>query len=418
MTASPVKNKRLVVGARSVLNLNEGETMKKKLLKFALMGAVAAVPTTAMATDFFDVIGFQVSTVGTTSSINVPFNGAVATATWQDVNQNGQLDANEVLSSPVVLMGRDESASLASPSGLTRAGLESWAEAHATEIYKILFPGGVSQGITDVSMAAQTSSQRLFQKAKLKKTQAVAQNSEFSGALEYNHLKVDDASGNAYSAVMGYSHDTASGLEVGISVPYRFTSMSDSFNSKSHFLEFEPYLKKKVMEQGDMSVSLGGSLLGSVFYMKSDAIEHSGNLTYGGGLFASFTKELGAGTLSGGLDYKLTKAYLPSGLNSGDNIFVDKAIDYVNDLDPVHTVSYGLNYGVPVRENLAVNLQIVRSNFISSDIESERDSQTVVGLGFSYLATDTFEINLGVRSIYELKNVDSYGVMLNSIWKF
>lgn len=390
--------------------------MKKKVLQYALTGLLTLVPATAMAADFFDVISYQVSTVGNTSTINVPFNGAQATTSWADANGNGSFDAGETISAPITL-ARPGMTSLVSPSGLDRTQVEAWAEENATTIYQLLFPGGVSQGVTDVSMAAQVSSQRLFQKAKLKKAQELAKNSTFGGALEYVHLKVDDASGNAYSAVMNYSHDTASGLECGLTVPYRYTDMSDSFNSKSHYLELEPYLRKKVMEQGDLSVSLGGSLLGSAYYVKSDAIEHSGNLNYGAGLFASFNKALGVGNLSGGLEYKISKAYLPSGLNS-DNVFVEKAIDYVNDLNPVHTVSYGLNYGIPVKENLAINLQVVRSNFISSDIDNDRKAQTLVGVGFSYLATDTFEINLGVRSIYELENVDSYGVMLNSIWKF
>lgn len=395
--------------------------MKKKLMKFALMGAVAITPATAMATDFFDVIDFQVTTVGTTSSINVPFNGAVATTTWHDQNGNGTFDSNEILTAPIVLRGRNGdvlSTAFSATPVETRAEVEAWAQANATDIYKILFPGGVSQGVTDLSVAAENSGQRLFQKAKAKKAQGVVQNSEFSGALEYIHLKIDGDSGNAYSAVMGYSHDLASGLELGITVPYRYTDMSDAFNSSSHLLELEPYLKKTVLEQGDLSVAVGGTLVGSVFYLKSDAIEHSGNLTYGAGLFSSFNKTVGPGSLSGGLDYRLTKAYLPSGLNTGDNPFVDKAIDYVNDLNPVSTVSYGLNYGLPLKENLAVNLQVLRSHFISSDIDNDRDTQTLVGLSFSYLPTDTFELNLGVRSTYELENVDSYGVMLNSIWKF
>lgn len=396
--------------------------MKKKIMGCVLLGIAAWTPATASATDFLDVILIDITTSGTTSALDLPYNGARVTTTWNDLDLDKDFDGAELLSAPVRLYDRSGALALSSASSptpvLTGDDVAAWAEAHAEEIYEILFPGGVSQGITDVSMAAQTGGGRLFQRARVKKARDVAQTSEFAGALEYVNLDVNGDSGDAYSAVMQYSRESANGVEFGFALPYRYTDMSDVINSKSHYVALEPYVKKMVWEQNDFSLFLGGTVLGSLFYMKSDSIEDSGNLLYGGGLFTSFQKPLGQGIFSGGLDYKITKTYLPSGLNDDDNTFVDKAIDYVNDLDPVHTVSYGVNYGLPVQENLAVNVQVLRSHFISTDIENDRDTQSMVGISASYLPTDTFEINMGVRSIFELEDVDSYGVMLNAINRF
>ncbi|MEW6520050.1 MAG: hypothetical protein AB1461_11610 [Thermodesulfobacteriota bacterium] len=396
--------------------------MKKQIASYALLSVVLCLPESAAAEDFFDIIRINVSTTGTSSSLDLPYNGAQVTASWTDADQDGDLDVDEVLADPVQFYDRSGALALSSATSsypvLTRADLERWAEEHADEIYQILFPGGVSQGITDLSMITQTGGQRLFQKAQLKKTGDIITNNEFAGAVEYVNLEVNDDSGDAYSAVISYSHEADSGLEMGFVLPYRFTDMDDVIDTKSHFVALEPYLKKKVWEHDDLSLFLGGALTGAVFYMKSDSIEDSGNLLYGGGLFTSFQKPLGPGNLSGGVEYRITKTHLPSGLNDSDNVFVEEAIDYINDLDPVHTASYGFNYGIAVQDNLAFNLQVLRSHFISSDIDNDRDTQTMVGLSAAYLPTDTFEINLGVRSIYELEDVDSYGVMLNVINRF
>jgi hypothetical protein len=205
-----------------------------------------------------------------------------------------------------------------------------------------------------------------------------------------------------------------------LNLPYRYTTMDDEINSKSHFLALSLSGKYPVMSWGDSLVwDVGMDIFGSAFYLASDAIDHAGNLKYGAGVFTAVTKKFNFGTLSIGTDFRISDASAPSSWVSTNDEFVEEIIDYINDLDAVKTLSYGFNLGIPFFNDMAaVNLEVIRSNFFSSDIESERDSQTTVGLTFSYYPTKTFELSLGVRQTFELQDIDIFGVYFGAIYRY
>lgn len=382
-----------------------------------------ALPQAVTADDFFDTIDNDVTTNSETgvSSLDTTINGARVTGSWYDSDLDGNFDDDELLYEPVRIYDRDGNLALVS-NAECRESLEDWAEANAETIMGVIFPGGIEDatGVTsDNILTKLTFDKKVFQKA-LTAVQQTQSLSEFKGSLEYQRLSVDDNSGNAYSLVLGYTKNLESGFELGFTLPYRYADLSDDIDTKSHFIALDFYGKKPIMQWDDMEWSVGGELFGSITYVQSDAIEHMGSLKYGAGIFTSFIKELTKGTISFGLDLKISEAHLPSSLvDDNDNTYIEEAVDYVNSLDCVTTITYGVNYGIPfMNDTMAVNLELIRSNYISSDIESDRDSSTTAGVYYSYYPTDTFCLDVGIYNTFELEDINVFGFVVGAIFKF
>lgn len=399
--------------------------MKQSIRRAVLLLLVLmlVLPQVVVAEDFFDTIDSSVTTDSQgISTIDTTINGARITGSWEDLNLNGELDDGEFILDPILIYDRDGNLALTSPESIeNRDLLEIWAEENAETILGIIFPGGVEDatGITsDAILTQATFNKKMFKKA-MPAIQQEAALSSFKGALEYQHLDVNDNSGNAYSLILGYTKNLESGYELGITVPYRYADLSDSIDTKSHYLGMDLYGKKPIKEWDDMELSVGGELFGSITYVTSDAIEHVGSLKYGAGVFTSFVKELTKGAVSFGLDVKISDAYLPSSLADDDNTFVKEAIDYVNDLDLVTTITYGVNYGIPFKDDtMAINFEVIRSNYISSDIDSDRDASTIAGIYYSYYPTDTFSLEVGIHNTFELEDVDVLGFVVGAVYRF
>lgn len=408
--------------------------MKRVMKKAIPLAAVLAlgVAGTAGATSFSDIVSTNsVSSGASTRTFNMNLNGSSvisgAGLGWNDTNANGVFDGADTLVSSVHVFDRNGVQILASgPAsiGWTPAQLNQWALDNAMVILQALVPAGLGEvtGASDDDMMANaTVTRNLFTKTVVaRKSQASGGqelNQDVRAQVEYLDLKVRDKSGSAYSMIMDYSNEAASGLNFSLTLPVRFTKVNDDFDSKSNFIGLDLALKYPVAKWEKSELSVGGDIFASAFYMKNNAIDKAGNLKYGAGLFTSVSTDLGFGTLGVGVDYKISKAKLPSSMNS-DNTFLNAAVDYVNDLDPVHTISYGFNLGVPVAENAAANLEILRSSFVSSDVPTNQKNRTSVSLSGTYLVSDSFELNLGIRSDFELKDVDTLGVMIGATKSF
>ena len=407
--------------------------MKKVIRRAVPLAAALAIGVAgpAGAASFADIISSNLPTGGGPQTFDITMNGATVTsagASFTDTNGNGIFDGTEVLTNSVHVFDRNGVQVLGSGPGSigwTPAQLNQWALQNALIILEALFPGGISEmtGASDDDMiASATVGHHLFKKATVaRKGQGEGKGhevpQEVRAEVEYIDLEVAGDNGKAYGLLMGYDSESASGLNLSLAVPYRYSKMDDDASSKSHFFGLDFAAKKAVREWGKSEWTVGGDLFASLFYLKSDAIDKAGNLKYGGGLFTAVNTDLGFGNLGVGIDYKIAKAYLPDSLNS-DNTFLDAAVSYLNDLDPVHTVSYGFNFGVPVGEVAAVNLEVIRASFISGDVPDGQENRTTVSLAGTYMPTDTFELNMAIRSDFELEDVDTLGIMLGMVKKF
>ena len=406
----------------------------KKVLPLVTVLATIGLTGSAQATEFWDMVAYRaaITTQGTNPNtlLNSFVSGSHITAIWNDTVGNGGVtgvfDGFDTLVGSLIIYNNSGAVVLTSPAGLTRPAFDAWAAANAPTIFNTLFPGGLSRltGATDDNILASTTvSQNIFKKAEpIKKSQsnnaATAKNEIADANAEHQALKVNDYNGRSNSLVMGFSKAADSGLNYSLTIPYRATAVNDTIESRSRFLGVEMAAKYPVKKWDKDAWNLGGCAFGSAFTAETDTMDKSGNLKYGGGAFTSYDHDLGFGTIGVGLDYRLAKAYMPASMNSG-GLFFDQTADYVNHHSPVQTISYGVNLGMPMAGDVAaVNLEVVRSNFISDDIPKEQRAKTSVNLGLSFYPSDTFELNLGVGRDFEMDKVDSMGLRLGVINRF
>ncbi|MBF0234191.1 MAG: hypothetical protein HQK65_14310 [Desulfamplus sp.] len=394
-------------------------------LSFIITGFIIAsfmLPANVIAKDFFEMIDYAITGTGVNKQVDAELYGARVTAVWNDKNGDKNIDNNEFLTETIKLYNRNGKLELESPLKLNKDGMEQWAEDNAQKILSVIFPGGLSQGTGSVNLRTNSMQFKTEPKTKTKsKKQGETQimNNDFKAMVEHLFIEVNDNDGNAESILLGYGHESDSGLEMGVKLPYRYTSIDDIINSKSHYIGMDFYGKYPVKQWEDIVWNVGMDIFGSALYLTSDAIEHAGNLEYGAGIFTSLTKELVFGKLTVGMDYNFAISSLDSSLIDTDNGFVEEALEYINELDPVKTLSYGFNLGIPVmNEKAMVNLEVIRSNFFSDDIASDREAQTVAGISTSYYPTDTFELNLGVRKTFELEGIETTGIMLGAVYRY
>ncbi len=406
----------------------KGDFMRKtfiNLISIFFVLLLVFTSRTAAANTFFDVISHGVSGVGRDKTVDAGLYGANTKMAWDDVNLNGEMDGSEILTETIRVFDRNGDLVVESPNGLNLDQMEDWAAANASLILKAFFPSGLSES-TGASIDGFMSSTSLSGKmapSKPRKTVADSEaeggSNEFKGVLEFLSLSVNDQDGHAASVLIGFESSYDSGVVISTLVPYRFTSMDDEVNSESHFIGVDLSVKYPVKEWGSLIWDAGMGLFGSLYYLTSDAIDHSGSFRYGAGVFSLLTKTFDFATLSAGADFKISDFYLPSSWIETDDKFLDEAVDYFNDLDAVKTLSYGFNLGVPFADNMAgVNLETIRSNFYSNDILDERDAQTTVGLIFSYYPSDTFELTMGARKTFELEDIDLFSVFLGAQYRY
>ena len=281
---------------------------------------------------------------------------------------------------------------------------------------KTAFGGGLKK--------AETKKQKQQAKEKKDKLVITDYDDETRALLDYTDVKVNGADGRAIGLVAGYTHEFDNFSELRINVPYRFSKMDNQIDTESHFVGLDVTYMWPFRAGDTWSWDIGGSIFGSASFIETDlaTLKRSGNLKYGAGLWTSYTDELpdAPGMISLGVDVRVSEATLPSSMvNTGTSAGDRATIDYVKGLDAVTTVSYGFNYGIPFKNDQAiVNLEVIRSEFISSDISDSRDNQTRVSLSGSYYFSDTFEINAGVYEVYGLKKISRRGLMLGAMYKF
>ncbi|MFZ5569597.1 MAG: hypothetical protein ACOZF0_04295 [Thermodesulfobacteriota bacterium] len=397
----------------------------KRGILFAAVVFMGVWAGPAGAEDFFDLIDYNVSGTGVEKSVSPTIYSAKLSAGWNDTNLDGKWDDTEFMRGPLQIYDRKGNLALQTPPGVTsRAQLETWAEDNADAILNVIFPGGIAtaMGISDDAIMSQGMfSGRILKTAvpASKRDQIEKLNNDFKGALEYHVLEVNSNDGQAGSLMLGYTHTAESDLEFGFLLPYRYMSVDDEIDSSSHFLGLDLYTKYPVIKGRTVTWNIGADIMGDVYNLQSDMIDQSGNYKYGGGVFTSVEMLFGfGGCLNLGLDYKITKASLDSGMLDTDNEFVEEAIDWLNDLDPVQTLSYGFNFGLPIGDSFSVNMEVIRSNFISDDIDSDRSAQTYTGLSASYFPSEAFEFNLGINKTFELDEIEATGITIGTIYRY
>lgn len=389
-----------------------GGLMKKFFVFF--LGILFLFPAAGFcATDFFDLIKFGISG-GTVKDVDAKLYNSRTRAAFNDPDLDGNLDTGETMLGTVRIYDRKGKLVLESPADLTRTQLALWALQNSDLLLETIFEGNLSQATgqsSDALLARSTFNLQILEK--LDPTR-----NELTGVLQYEHLDVIGEKGDAGGLLVGYSWGFDSGATLGLAGDYRYTQMDDGPGSQSDYGSLDLYYKHPVGKWGSTVWSLGLDAFGTVYALKSTSIDKLGNLSYGGGAFTSLSFRLSSVLVSAGLEYKVSDASVPDSLVDSDDAFLAKVQDYINDLSAVQTLTYGLNVGIPIADTVVLNLEALRSQFISDDIPDDRKAQTAATARLAWLPNDDFELSFGVHTILELSDIDAYGADMKTIFRF
>jgi len=376
------------------------------------------LPTSTLADDVYDILEkLPIQRPDeTTQTLNSSLYAASVTMNLQDRDGNNfNFDGGDIMQQLVL---SSIGGTLAFPAG-TRAEIDQFARDHTKEIIAILFPSGVAANTVGQS-ENQLSSSLVFDEVVTpikspRGSQRKQLKNELSGRLEYDRLELNNSNGNAVGTLLSYRRDFANQFEIGFLLPYRFTSLNDPANTTAHFAQFDFY-GSYIPYDRNFTVRVGVDAFTSVLVSQSDAVDILGDLTYGGGIFSAIEKDFRTFILSFGLGFKISKTTLEF-LPTTSGILGD-IIDTLNDREIDQDLTYGLNIGIPYRENFILNLGAHRTNSFASDISSSRDSQTKVRAVAQYKISNAFELNGGYSTIFELKDFTTHIFFISAIGRF
>lgn len=298
--------------------------------------------------------------------------------------------------------------------------IDQFARDNAREILRILFPDGFAANTMGQS-ESQLSSSLTFDEvvAPFKGPRSEQQkrfSNELSGRVEYNDIELNRRNGYSIGGLLSYERLSDSGLEVGVLVPYRFTSLNDSTDTKAHFAQFDFYGKYTLYDDKQTKVKVGGDVFTSVLISRSDALSTFGNVTYGGGVFLAYERNFQYFTATLGTGLKVSKTSTEFSRNKSD--LLSDIINAINDKEVDTDLTYGFSITVPREGKLKLNLGAHRTNSFASDISDKRDSQTKVRVVGTYEIAENIEFNAGYSTVLEIDNFTGHIFFLNMLSRF
>jgi len=376
------------------------------------------LPASTFADDVYDILKkLPVQRPdNTTQTLNSSLYAASVTMNLQDRDGNNFNFADGDIMRQLVLSSMG--GILSFPMGTT-ADIDQFARDHTKQIIAILFPSGIASNTLGQS-ENQLSSSLVFDEVVTpikspRSSQRKQLKNELSGRLEYNHLELNNSDGNAVGTLLSYRRDIANRFEIGLLVPYRYTSLNDPADTTAHFSQFDFY-GTYIPYDGDLTIRIGADAFTSILVSQSNVIDILGDLTYGGSIFSSIEKDFKFFIISFGLGFQVSKTtleFLPSTSGILGNI-----INTLNDRDVDQDLTYGLNIGIPYGENFIINLGVNRTNSFASDISSSRNAQTKVRAVAQYKISNMFELNGGYSTILEIKDFTTNIFFISAIGRF
>jgi hypothetical protein len=376
------------------------------------------LPASAFADDVYDILKkLPIQRPdNTTQTLNSSLYAASVTMNLQDRDGNNFNFADGDIMRQLVLSSMG--GILSFPMGTT-ADIDQFARDHTKQIIAILFPSGIASNTLGQS-ENQLNSSLVFDEVVTpikspRSSQRKQLKNELSGRLEYNRLELNNSDGNAVGTLLSYRRDIANRFEIGLLVPYRYTSLNDPADTTAHFSQFDFY-GTYIPYDGDLTIRIGADAFTSILVSQSNVIDILGDLTYGGSIFSSIEKDFKFFIISFGLGFQVSKTtleFLPSTSGILGNI-----INTLNDRDVDQDLTYGLNIGIPYGENFIINLGVNRTNSFASDISSSRNAQTKVRAVAQYKISNMFELNGGYSTILEIKDFTTNIFFISAIGRF
>ena len=381
----------------------------------------------------------QTGEVGFLYDTNEQRSGTLYSASIDYQFRNGDSDGDFSSSESVFV-------TITSPSGkklstekyMTPKELSDWADKHKKQLLKAVFGtdprATVSRTTTSVATAsneiihlstvtrqrqrATRANRAIRAKSKAKKskkaTQAKAFNSGFSSLVVMDSEKATMHSNGirGTSSAFKFSYDTEleSGNDLGTLFSYRKTKASDVYGSKSTTISLSPYYKYYHTINDKVEVMGVGNLLINKQSLDSSLFNDFTYLEYGAGLSAipsyyvndklSFSLPIGVQTVK-----KRITSSVPDS--------IDFIVHAINNLGFQTSINYGLGAEYAIKPNWYANLNIIRTQEISSDTSYNKDKATYYNIGMTYYS-ELFNYRIGYKTVKNITNYDEDAYMLSA----
>jgi hypothetical protein len=323
-----------------------------------------------------------------------------------------------------VTLSNAEGKSLEFPNG-TSSELEQFVTDHTDEILEILFPSGIATSVAGRddsqslslglfnSLVAPSASPRDHASAS-DQVKEVFPLRQVSALLAFEDFEVDGFDGTSAHLVPGYDLSIDQ-LELGFSVPFKYTTLDDQINTDSYNLGFELHASYPVWRQKNLGIYLlGGGLVDSLVFT-SDAMD-GGFLRYGGFTAVSARAVLRPFLLSGGASYSLSRFDIV-GVSGSEEI--DALVAALEDRPLDQNLNVGLNIGLPLGLRYLLNLRVSQTEALGpSAIDEGKQGYTTASASLAaYFSTYT-ALDLGYQRLFGMEDAESQSVFLLGRYNF
>jgi hypothetical protein len=294
--------------------------------------------------------------------------------------------------------------------GGNRDELRAWADAHADELFEIMYSSAPDQAIGGAPNSYLLTSQnvdRLFFNVQTVRRQ------DIGFTPQYDFLEIgpehNDASGYSgtlsYASVIGETGEHAVGFEI----PFRSLEVDDHVNSSMTFAMLKPFYEYSTTS-GPNRFSAMADVLFGVTYTDSDIFNKgAGFLQYGascgGGWGRTLTPWL---TGRAGLVYQYLKGHLPGSSVKKDFRWIAEAI---NDAPAEQTLTpaVGVTFQI-LPETLNLDVNAMRVHLVGGDLPDESKYQTIASTYLNY-TTGHWKLHLGYKTSFELEDYKAHSVI-------
>lgn len=297
----------------------------------------------------------------------------------------------------------------------TKAGLISYADAHAGQIWQAIF------GVSPVAAVTGTSESQVSSAAVVSNLTPPAVPSllerhwtnDVMASGEYNYLKVGDTSVQGSSGIFTYGHTVFGPKnELGFAMPYRMLSANDDLHTKINAFQPSIYLRHTALSGQPVFFTYGVTGFLGVNNFSDTMIDNSLYYRYGGNAFTSVGREIYPWlAIFGDLSYEIGKYWVPKGGIDSDLQFI---ADAINDLPTDQTITFGARAGfVFIPDRLWGTLQVFRINSVGGQTVPGSEFETVTMFKLGTQIFNFIYVDAGYKTSFEIKDYTDNTFILN-----
>jgi hypothetical protein len=302
----------------------------------------------------------------------------------------------------------------------TKDDLVAFADAHASEIWSMLFgfsPGAAVTGTTEGQFSSASVVESLVPPA-IPSLLTRKWASDVLASGEYNFLKVGGVDVSGTSGIFTYGHTVfGPANQLGFAMPYRMLSAKDPLNTDIDAFQPTIYYKRDIYTGQPIFLTTGVAGFFGVNHVNSDLFEDGYYFRYGGNIFTTVGREIFPWlAVFGDFSYEVGKYWCPEGSVDEDIRFVAKAL---NELPVDNTFTFGARLGfVAIPDRLWGTLQCFRINSLTPPDGVQNDVQTVAMIKLGTQVLNFIYFDVGYKTTFEVPQYNDNTVILNvrAVW--